>query len=649
MRWTIELDGNPYDLPNNWQAVEFTIKFDRELRIYTGEFSTDFEFTGTAFDYINTAAASLCTEIDVEIFWGCDFSETQSSVFEGKIFIVDCLFDVDYCTVKAPVQDASWNSIINSNKAIKAHLDVARSKNDVAITTPTNKTIDFFDAQTAGPTVYPGAVSLIEAYLVDEAFEFMVDFVSDGGLQYSSSLFGAGGDMEGLCLTTGAAINAGSSATGNAPYISFVDLFTEMDKLFNLAMRFDLSTAPPTLIVDKTDDIKNPDALSAVYLEEVKGAKQSYATDLMYSVVNTGSETTQDDSGGTYAFPDIVYLSHKNEEFHVLGDCNIDNTLDLVNQWIIDSNVIEDIVTNKVGGTPITDYDSNVIIVETELPATNNCLPDGTFSTHSVYNMGLSTRDLFFNYWGGRIPNDLAQYLGNGNDEFRAQRTATLAVVGPNANVSENPFSTPDDFTPPNTDPNNRFNTANMRYTPVTAGYYTMFSELRIRNFTSTSTPVLRITMNFARYNSLVFLQETKSVVVEIDDNATLNIQPPGFYMDANDFIVADINLLDVSPGPKTISCDLTTDSWIACIETENGGGAYQTYDPEEYPVVLYEFQYPIPVGTFETWLANPQSQFRFNTGNGANDIECFIEELKYTPQKQLCDLTVITQNNKKP
>lgn len=649
MQWEIDLDSTTYQLPNNWQNVEFTIKYDRDMRIYTGSFSTDFEFTGDAYTYLmGLADSSVCSVVDVDVKWGCDFDTTPTTIFTGKIYIVDIEFNLEKCTAKAPVHDDSWNSLISNNKNIKAHLDVPRSKNDTTITVPTNQTINFFNPATGG---YGGTPGGVEAYLVHEAFEFLIDFMSDGNLQYSSTLFGAGGALEGLCICTGAAINNGVG-TGFAPYISFYDLFKEMYKLFNIAIRVNTSTSPPTVIIEREDIIKEPEALSAVYLTNVRNVRQSYATDLMYSLIHAGSSTTQDDQGGTFAFPDVVYLSHKAEEFHLLGDCNVDAQLDLVNTWIIDSNVIQDVAVNAV-----TTYDDDVFIIETDLPGSSNCTQNGTlFAGVWVYNVGLTTRDLMINYWLNALPNDIVQFLGNGNDEFRAQRTADLAVTGPNANVTQNPFQTPDDFTPPNQDPNGRFRKPgdpasgtepNYAYYVAATGYYVMYAEIWIRNFTYTTlSPNLQVTVSFYRYNAAAVLQETKTVVTSVNADIIIQAQPTGFYATATDYIVVGVQAQDISPGVKDISCTITDDSFVQCIQAENGGGVFQTFDLDKYYVKVFNFEKPVPVDTFETWMGAPHRQFRFNIGSdSANDKEGFIEELVYTPQKQRAQLTVIGRN----
>ena len=72
-----------------------------------------------------------------------------------------------------------------------------------------------------------------------------------------------------------------------------------------------------------------------------------------------------------------TFLGFDEEEYFVGGQCNLDVNLDLVNRWIIDSNVIEDTVVNKN-----TSYYEDTFIIEVDIAGLkavkyDNLIPTG--------------------------------------------------------------------------------------------------------------------------------------------------------------------------------------------------------------------------------------------------------------------------------
>src|SRR4029078_12875721 len=71
-----------------------------------------------------------------------------------------------------------------------------------------------------------------------------------------------------------------------------------------------------------------------------------------------GSSTVQNVT--SLQFPEgIDWLGFKEEEYNVLGNCGSDTTLDLVSDYIISSNVIEDAIE-----TPSNNYEGQFAFIE---------------------------------------------------------------------------------------------------------------------------------------------------------------------------------------------------------------------------------------------------------------------------------------------
>jgi hypothetical protein len=647
MIWQFKLDNQVVNDPAGWESVEHQLKFDREMRIYRSEFSVDVIFDSDGYDYLlRIDELGICNKVLVNVYKDCDGSGTFVEWFEGYIFIVDIEFDPVECTARAPIQDNSWTTRIAANKSIKAYPNVAFSKNQDAITAATNRNIDFFRPSDG---VFPGTYDDIETYLVFDVFTFLVAFMTDNEMTFTSSLFDAGGALEGLCLTTGNAIRDPGN-TGYAPFVSFEELFLNMHKLFNLAMYIDLSGAKPDLVIETTDTVRNVPG-SPIAFDNLDNMKRTYMTELLYSKVLTGSEETQSDDGGTFAFADVRYLSFKKEEFHLAGECNIDNSLDLVKTYIIDSNVIEDVLINA-----IEDHDETVFIVETDFDhggndhatAFDTFDPGGSPPAPSVYNEGLTTKQSIADYWQPQgLANDLTLLLGDGNDGFEAKLSADIGLT---VSLVRNPAATGLELATVVSDPNANYNNVTYYYDAPSDGFYRFALDIEMDNF-------VYVPVTSESYDIEFTIERMDNLNVFIEDRTYTNngfsgtsisdsFQPAGFYADAGDRFYVGCNIISTGIGPFG-SADVDAATTFRTLQTETGGGTYATFDIEEYRVKRWQFKTVLSQNDWETIQAAPNDAITINLGSTpADDETVFIEELKYIPETGEAEFTVINSNN---
>ena len=220
----VKLDGNVVTTPENWK--ELTSKIKREdayngLLIYQ---ESDVEFTDDGYDYLRGKLddEGFCSVVEVIIERSCDDDTSWKLMIRGKIFISDVSYNERTCRASAKIEDTSFFSLIKNNGKIKTSLDTFLTKNGLPIASYTPYTVDFYDVP-SNSLVVAIAVPTVSIY---DAFAYLISFMSDNEVGFASTLFGPGGDWEGLCLTTGKRIRLQTPEAWEQ--ISFNELFEEV-------------------------------------------------------------------------------------------------------------------------------------------------------------------------------------------------------------------------------------------------------------------------------------------------------------------------------------------------------------------------------------------------------------------------------------
>lgn len=577
MKAKVLIDGVEVQEPNGIKGLTQEIQFVNEYRGLFTYITGDLDFYGDGFDALETYLfTSPCSEAEFQLFLN------NKSYFEGKIDISDITeMNVSRSVIKTPIQDNNLSSYITKNSKIKTFINVTRTKNGETLTAATRVTTDFFTPSTG---TYDHTFANI--YPVGDAFRYLVEWMSDNQMTCSSPLFDTGGDLYGVCVANGKELSTSVSAS---PEISFYDLFTEMNKLFNIAMYVDFSGDVPELIIDKYENIfTNTNQLT---ISNVKDVKLKFEKEEFYTKVTLGSHSIQEYSGGTFTFPDATFLGFDEEEYFVGGQCNLDVNLDLVNRWIIDSNVIEDTVVNKN-----TSYDEDTFIIEVDIAGLKAVKYDNLIPTGNVYNLGLNNSSKSA-YWLGAVPNDILAYLNNEANNFEATKNSVILATGNLIHPTEI------------TDPGNNYDPVTGRYTcPIGGdGVYTFQWTWSGASFTE-AVGVTTATVKLAHYNSGGTLIGTVNLHTFVSNVGDLGgTASGGFYLAASDYVRIEATVLTgtTSYGFSTFSGDFAEE-----------GGVYQSYDPNDNKVYLIEFEAPLSMADFEGIRGNPTKTITVTTNN---------------------------------
>jgi len=631
------MDGVQVDDPIDWQDLEINFTESAELPgiVFSQVIPASFSGSGYAIllDAFETAVCNSI-ELKIKILEDGDYSD----IFNGIIFLNNIVFDYHKGIADVELKDNSFLAKIQNNKDIKFKIDVARSKNDVAITPVTARDINFFTPST-GILNYPD----VECYDVGETLRYLVQAMTDGELEAETTFL----DSSGLVFCTGAAILS-NGTDGFAPTMSFKDAFEELHKKLNISFIIETPLGEnPVLKIEPLVDLY--EETDNVTLEGVRVVKGEADRDKYYQLVKMGSLTFVEDASG-FTFPSPTFLGTRQEEFHLLGVCNSSEVLDLSAQFVVDSNVIEDIIVNSVDT-----YNDNIFIVQTQRPS----IDSATIFDEIVdfyYNGTLMNKAVSDNYFGS-VPNSIAKFLGNGDDGFIAQKNTeeTITVLPGGAFYDIEPV----EYATEVSDPNGNYDNATYYFTAPLAGVYSFFASVRyyvdglVRSASFVS-ETMTIKIELVRYTDNTFATELETISNEItyslDAISTEINAQGGLFLDVNNTVRVRVSAqkvvaTDVSGQNVSLVLEDSTlaptgsEPQFRCVATENGGGVYATYNEDDVRRYLYTIdQCPMSATDFKS-VVNNIGKYLGITGTITK--KGWIKELSWNPFKQLADIQI--------
>lgn len=665
------------DEPQGWSELITSIKRDDGLK---GIFQTQeatLTFSGDGYTILkNKFDANFCLQTLIQI-WELR-EESYVLLFDGIIFVSACEVYANLGYITATVEDNSFYAKINNNKNIETHCSIGTSKNLVN---------------------YIGAVSVLfrtynvcncvynaqdrEGITPYEAFRSLIAFMTDDTVDFESTLLEPGGEWntatQRLLITSGlklGSIDPLIYGIGEQliPKFSFLTLFREIDKNINIGMMVDNTGVRPKIIIEKNSFFYNNESL--MQLDNVNGLKIYVDQEKLYGIIHFGSVITL--AGTTCPDPQFPeyqdFLSFKDEQYYVLGTCNIDLELNLVRDWVVSSNVIQAVTP------PLSDdgYDEDIfLIVCYESGGVNYASQGNPFSfflpAPRFYNEALLNKNIALRYLGG-VPNSITTQLADITDECLIGRVGlnypgagTPLRVSTAYTSTYSPVDYNDKTTPPFFDTNNRFTLATDIYTcgPTSGGLYAfeVTQQVEISAYVQetpfNSTPFIHHKLVFQfrinHYNSLAFLLGTYDYWPQVIYSyppynggpiigiQNLSTQTPLFVLEAGDYIITSL-IMTVEKVGTPFRGDFflnILDGTFGTIFTSKGGGILQPYDPAEYPVFNYDFNYPITPTQFDLIKNSPNKTININI-DGVTNIPCFINNAKYNHRTGICNFTLV-------
>lgn len=533
------LDGNLVSDPLNWADFTETIQRDDLIRGLLPKYEQKLNFNGGGYKYLFDTKHDngFCNLVELRVDYKC--GGAYETVLNGYIFLSDCKFNLNKCTVECSVQDNNFGARIYNNKSIELYLDSSLSKNLESITACVTKNTTFFR-----PSTGADIVGLRKVYPVWSVFKYLVDFISDGLIDFESDFLDhtqtqIGNRQRALAITTGAILR---NLNNVSPKVSFDLMLKEVSKKYPLVFTIIQQASGRPLIKIENEDYFLGTS-SGVQIQKIQDLRQSINNNYLYSEIGIGGDTAEYDAT-IHSVPDSIRMFFAEESYYFQTECNIDNKLDLVTSFICDSNIIEELVfTNTTNSA----YNESVFFVECSYSsgvAGNLAIRTSLLTTSATpyyYNAGLTNAVISNNF---NIYADLIQYINSNDIGFMATKTTqfnypyhslvnyTYNFAGYiNALCSTTDLITyENDSVLPNHDTGNNY-TANSRYTAPSNGHYYLKVNLKVNVLSGI--PISFPTNPSGNPNIMIqfFLYIRKySVANVLLDTKTIEVGPDQFY-----------------------------------------------------------------------------------------------------------------------
>lgn len=666
------LDGNIVNPALNWDDVSLTIKTEKDYNLFLQVQNYDLTFDSNGFDYIYDKILNdnFCTKIICEIF--SEKNGTTYLIFSGTIFLTDCEVNERNCTVKCKVSDRSFFSAINNNKNIKTALNTGKTKNGLALADTMTYEIDVYGVNS---NTYKYTIDCCRIFY---AFKYMIKFMSDDTLDFVSDAFYSGIYKE-LCITNGYRLRNGNypNALWNWPQFSFLELYQEINKRIPLLLLvedpYGENGKPIVRIEPDTYRYNQTKIFDAENIDEII---TSFDTDKLYAKVKFGSPV---DYNNIYKFPEaITFYGFREEEFHLLGTCNLDLTLDLTANWVVSSNIIEKIVEQADQS-----YDRDIIILDTE------GIGGGWSELHArTTNSNFINKQPVYYYYNARLNNDsISQRFGQSLSAELASYYASSNEGECYVNISTNNTN---NYSNPNLpltavilpldteqyDYGNNFDTTLYRYIAPETAVYTVKAQMTMFRYAwygnnrghfqhlmyhkDSTGNIKNIYPMDSTGNGGTYASSGQSLVGGANPNygTALNLaadpspfiaklNPISISMVADDYLELEVNYWPLTnpygtPPPYSGNhlgsvkwyIDMSANStFFQVTETTLFGGVFNNVDPNQFRVKLHTFNYPMTEDEWKNILYNPIGYIKFAMKD-QKIRSAWIREIKYSPIK---------------
>lgn len=608
----VYFDNTLVDCPSNWKDLESSLKYDETLRAVLLTELTTLEFVGSAYTYLdNVASEGYCNTVALSVQDNRVDGKDQE-IINGLLFVSDITFNERTCTASVKVRDKSFYSKIYNNKSVEFTPDVNVSKNFESITAATVYNLDVYDLDNVLLR------NNVQAYRMYEVMRVAVAFITDNSVGFASTLLDIGGEFEGLCVTNGYRLR---TATTNAwPKMSFSNIIDELRAIAPIQFTVDNPYTAPVFRIELESYFQG--AGTSLTIENIYEVVRKFAVDKLYANVHIGS--TETDADLSLSFPETIkYVGFNDETYYLTGECNIDTTLELMGQWLRSSNTIE---RTAIVGSHQND-DSFFLINSTLIDESNGRTTNTNFLSLDppvyYYNETLTNQAIFDRYVGS-FPSAIADAAGvTGDGLFKAYRASTYNIIA--GSVAVLSF----DYT------NVSFNTGSYydgtdKYTAQYAGVYdfSLFMDVNILTFTGGTIPRVQLSVELIQFDS-TGTQLRTITVVNNTVFGTGNYPLSGtkrVVMNAGDYL--QVAFIKIDSLGLSSTGTITTNSYWECTANTLGSGVFKDYDYRDYPINIYEFDYPLTREQWQDILSSPNSSIDFAMA-GSQVRTGYIREVK--------------------
>lgn len=487
MEFKFKLDGTDIPEPDGWQDMTYAIDRDMDINLIYGRPVGKLVFTNWAYFHIWDLfkVNGFCYQFTLEI----EYKTKETNIpqyFHLVLNISECEFNTfqHICTVE--IRDNSYIAQFKANKKIEAYVNTNITKNLLPITQIPQYELLVFNPANG---VYYADIPF--GFWLFDVFNTLVSFTSDNNITFRSDFLQTGRGKSFVCITGKSLRLYNNGGTDAFPgKVSFEVLYYSLMQKCNLGMSLGREAGILTLRIEPIDYFYTN--TNKVTLPDIKDEIQFFLKERLFSSVQVGSEVFteigQCDSGNTpCTIPQFDLYMFANEQFGILGSCNIDRTADLCSRQEIsyDTNTIEDCIRYSNENNDRTIF---IIDADVDTGTTNSVANQTDFynSGRYIYNDYFTNKSCLQRWMQNGLPGNITSYY--------AGFTAANQVWEVGVTVAELCYSnwlTPVQswnlwintgailFDNVVTDPSTLYNPANGRVTIVMPGIYTINSLVR--------------------------------------------------------------------------------------------------------------------------------------------------------------------------
>lgn len=451
------LDGTQVKEPLG--VSDFTEELDRDAkaRFISVKYESRLTFVLDGYEYLNErfTAHGYCGEANYEAYHEC--AGRRRLCARGVIKLADVKFNITKCEAEASVADDGLGARIIDNDEIPISPFADKSKNGNDITPVTTFQLQVFDPQA---NIAPANRDAWDWW---EALQHAVQYITDGEQTIVSDWYDALPDNERYAITTGRELRTGAGDEERITW-DFKRLFLEIAMKYDLWIGVQRVNNLPVIRIEPQSYWFGTTTL--ITETDIQGLVRSIDAEQLWAKVNVGSDIAERQYSGGLSLPFITLRGHTKEEFHFAGVCNTKNTLDLVNEWIIDTNTIEDIFVNGND-----EHDEELVLIQY-----NHLTNDATegfylFPTPidfpSLYNEQLLNLNVLGRY---ELPSSVGAFFNSQDAQFSAIRSIYNApefYTGPASTSALSIVRFDTDYPPDGFDTSNAWGNGTPQGTPV--------------------------------------------------------------------------------------------------------------------------------------------------------------------------------------
>jgi hypothetical protein len=592
--------------PNNWEDFEENFIRDETKRHVFFDYPISLDFIGDGYQYLDEVYQE---NYDSQTLF--EVSEiTESSevvIFRTFIKTSNITFDLIRDIATTQIDDVVYQSYIFNNYSVEVGCGAQKSKNDFDI-----DSIPSLDLYLFTPSTGVRIEEEVRAYDVKSVMSMIIDYVSDGSINFESTWYDSLPTNERLAIATGLEIRTRTGRT--APIISLEAMFDELWKKFNLYLIVEDPISNPTIRLEEESYLYGSENIQVL---NVSNLSRSIDFDRLYSTINLGSNKAIKERSATYLFPYLRLFAFVEETFNISGVVNVDNQLDLVSDFVIDTNVFQDVLENGS-----ENYDEDIFLIQYDggsldneaiagdyFEATN---PSARFYNEILLNSNVADRF--------QVLGNLVLETGLIQTAFRAQQNVGLNYIGDLGAIGDCEIAFPlqtfifqDDTNPPNFDIGDDYDPLTGKYKAIDEGDHVFRSVFRINTFgnpgQSAGRPGFDFTLTLRVSNNLDTANPTSYLITQIfadSSTSAFSISPTDSFtiplgveitlveiihtrimqIDDEATVRAQMEVCSTSAFTYAFGVNLSTFELIA---SPLAGGTYQIKDPDDYFVNLLE------------------------------------------------------------